>query len=204
MNNKIIFKRIFLIVTLSFSLVGCSSDDDANDEPVLERTKIIMDSPTPSENIDWNNVKLVWSQEFNNNTSFGENWIFEKNLPDNEVADQLQKYFPENVEVNGGKLKIIAKKEGAGQNKGDYTSSRISSKYSFQHGRIEISAKLPAGEKSGIWSQIALVGEYGHYPGNGLINIMEYFSYNPNEIFVTVHSTANNANNSNLITGNLP
>lgn len=205
MNKKLTFNGILMVVTLSFTVIACdSTDDDANDDAILERTQIIMDLTTTNEDIDWINSKLEWSQEFNNTTSFEENWIFEKNLPDSDVADQLQKYFPENVEVNGGNLKIFAKKEGTGQSKGDYTSARLSSKFSFQHGRIEIRAKLPAGEKSGIWAQIALVGEYGHYPGNGLINIMEYFSYEPNGIFVTVHSTANNTNNSNLITGNLP
>jgi beta-glucanase (GH16 family) len=96
----------------------------------------------------------------------------------------------------------LQKKEGAGQSKGDYTSARLSSKFSFQHGRIEIRAKLPEGEKSGLWSQFALVGENGSYPDNGLINIMEYFSYKSNEIFITVHSAANNSSTANLISGN--
>jgi hypothetical protein len=71
-----------------------------------------MDLTTTNEDIDWINSKLEWSQEFNNTTSFEEDWVFEKNLPDSDVADQLQKYFPENVEVNGGNLKIFAKKRG--------------------------------------------------------------------------------------------
>jgi beta-glucanase (GH16 family) len=202
-KKQITFNRVLLVVTLSFTLTSCSPDDGPDDIAITERTKIIMDIPSSNGGIDWKNSNLVWSQDFNDPTSFEEDWIFEKNLADVTVADQLQKYKSRNVEVSGGKLKIHAKKEGPGQNKGDYTSGRISSKYAFQHGRIEIRAKLPEGAKSGLWSQIALVGEYGHYPGNGLINIMEYFSYKPNAIFVTVHSTANNTNNSNLITGNL-
>lgn len=204
MMKKLTFNRFLLVVTISYSLMGCDSpDDSANDETFIERTKITMSMSTTNEDIDWNNTELVWSDEFNNTKSFEEKWIFEKNLNDSNVADQLQIYLKENVEVNGGKLKIYAKKEGPGQKKGDYTSARISSKYAFQYGQIEIRAKLPAGEKSGLWSQIALVGENGSYPQNGLINIMEYFSYKPNEIFITVHSAANNANNANLISGNI-
>lgn len=204
MKKKQTFKRILLAVTLIFALMGCESSDDATDDGVssMERTKIIMEisSQNNLQDYNWNDATLVYSQEFDGNYSLEDNWVFEKNSNDPDAADQLQKYNEDNVEVNGGTLKIYAKKVGSGQNKGDYTSSRISGKYSFQYGRIEVSAKLPAGEKPGIWSKIALKGEnidVVGYPKSGEIDLMEYFSYKPNETYILVHTAAN------IIGGNL-
>ncbi len=197
MKKKLLFKRILLAVTLSFILVSCDSSDDAKEDDIsTERTKIRMEIPSQGnlDNYNWNNAKLVWSQEFRDNNSFKDNWFFENNLE----PDQLQIPKEENVEVSNGTLKIHARKIGAGQNKGDYTSSRISGKFAFEYGRIEISAKLPVGEKNGIWSKLGLIGDnigVVGFPNCGEIDIMEYFSSSPDTTYVFVHTAANNTNN---------
>lgn len=202
MKKKLLFRRIILAVTLSFILVSCDKTDDTiEDNSSQERAKIIMDIPSAGnlDNYNWNKATLVWSQEFDDNYSSKENWVFEKN----PELDQLQIYTEKNLDVSNGTLKIYTRKVGAGQNKGDYTSSRISSKYAFQYGRIEVSAKMPAGEKQGIWSKIGLIGDnidVVSYPNCGEIDIVEYFSSSPNRIYNYVHSAANNEDN--VITAN--
>ncbi|TVZ27516.1 glycosyl hydrolase family 16 [Gillisia sp. Hel_I_86] len=204
MKKKLTFNTILLAVTLSFILLGCNKTDDTIDEGTgEERTKIIMEIPSGGnlDSYNWNNATLVWSQDFDD-FSFKDNWVFEKNYNNPGNNDQLQKYTEENVELNNGTLKLYAKKVGVGQNKGDYTSSRLSGKFAFQYGRIEINAKLPTGEKPGIWFKLALLGnniDVVGYPNSGEIDIMEYFSSLPNTYNVTVHSAANNENNGNLI-----
>ncbi|MFD2834027.1 glycoside hydrolase family 16 protein [Gramella sp. AN32] len=206
MKTELIFNRFLLVVTVGFISLSCDKTDDTTDEGAsMGRTKIRMEIPS-GVNLDtynWNNALLVWSKEFDENASLKDNWTFESNFNNLGSSDQLQSYSEKNAEVENGKLKIYARKVGAGQNQGDYTSSRLSGKFAFQYGRIEINAKLPMGEKSGLWSKLALLGnnidEVG-YPDSGEIDFMEYFSHLPNETYITVHSAANNGDNGNLIT----
>ncbi len=195
------FNEIVVVIILNLFLLGCSSTDDSSDpEPVQERTKITMETPGNSD-IDWSDVELVWSEEFNESTVLDEIWVFEpKNMTNPDVADQLQIYREENVSLSGGTLKIYAKKKA-----GVYSTARLSSKYAFKYGRIEISAKLPEQEKAGIWAKLALIGnneDLVGWPQCGEIDFMEYFSHKPNETYINVHSSANNARNGTLISAN--
>lgn len=205
MKKRLKFIRILLAATLCLIILSCSSKDDVIVDTVsTERTKIIMEIPTQDnlDNYNWNKATLVWSQEFDPNFSLKENWVFENNYVNPDKADQLQTYTQENVEVSNGILKIYAKKIGLGHAKGDYTSSRISGKSAFKYGRIEIRAKLPEGEKNGIWSKLALIGDNENivgWPDCGELDLMEYLSYKPNETYILVHTAANNVNNANLI-----
>lgn len=198
--HKFYFDRIIVVILLNLFLLSCDSKEESGDpepEPVQERTKITMDSPG-DDDIDWNNVALVWNEEFNGTTLADDVWVFEpKNTTNPDVADQLQTYRKENVNLNGGILNITAEK-----NADVYSSARISSKYAFEYGRIEINAKLPEQEKSGIWAKLVLIGDNEAqvgWPQCGEIDIMEYFSHNPNEFNINVHSTANNSFNGSLI-----
>jgi len=202
MKKKLTFKRILLAVTLSFIAVSCdSSGDAANDDVIsLERTKITMEIPSQGnlENYNWNDATLVWAEEFDDKNSFKNSWVFEKDYNNLSNLDQLQLYTEENWEMSNGTLKIYAKKVGAGQNKGDYTSSRLNGRFAFEYGRIEVSAKFPVSEKNGIWSQLGLLGDNIDvigYPNCGEIDIVEYFSSLPNVYNVVAHSAANTGNN---------
>ncbi len=201
-KNKFYFNEIMAAFILSLFLSGCSSNDDSS-EPVIERNLLIMETPINSDNIDWNKAELVWNEEFNGTTSLDNIWAFEaKNMANPDVADQLQDYREENVMMSGGTLKIYAKKEA-----GVYTSSRLTSKYAFQYGRIEISVKSPGQEKKGIWAKMALIGNNNNivgWPKSGEIDVLEYFSYIPNETFLNVHSSANNALKGTLLSANNP
>ncbi len=73
----------------------------------------------------------------------------------------------------------------------DYTSARLISaqKNEFQYGRIEARALVPPGP-AGLWPAFWMlgtnIGEVG-WPQSGEIDIMEYVSKFPNDIFGTIH-----------------
>jgi len=94
----------------------------------------------------------------------------------------------DNAVVSNGTLKIIAKKES--YNGSVYTSARLLTKglFSFQYGKIEVRAKLPAGKGTwpGIWmlgNNISAVG----WPACGEIDIMEQSGSDKNTVLGTMH-----------------
>lgn len=185
-----------------FVSVGCKKSDDADGDSRFKRTEVVMKSPNDIRDIDWKNVEVVWREDFDQPNLSDANWSVLTITSNPDTAGQWQNYREENAEVSGGSLKIEAKKEGAGQSKGDYTSSRISSDYAFKYGRIEINAKLPKEAKKGIWAKPGMIGNNENqvgWPNCGEINLMEYLSYNPNETYITVHSSVKNGEKGTLI-----
>jgi|GEM_PF-462244 len=97
----------------------------------------------------------------------------------------------DNVIVENGTLKIIAKKENYGGQA--YTSARLKTqgKFSFAHGRVEVRAKLPEGQ--GTWPAIWMLGDNVSsvsWPACGEIDIMEQrgqSSSDKNEVLGTFH-----------------
>ena len=139
---------------------------------------------------------LIWSDEFD-----GDRLDYDKWTPETGAHgwgnNELQEYTAiQNTEVSDGTLKIIAKKVGDGQEPGDYTSARLNSNESFTYGRMEIRAKIPDLEGNGLWPAIWMLGESiktgTGWPACGEIDIMEYVSYAPNQLYATIHSAANN------------
>lgn len=140
--------------------------------------------------------KLVWSDEFEYS-----------GLPDSSKWKQdagghgwgnneLQYYTSKDTQqavVRDGKLLITARKQEK-ENR-HYTSAKLLTKgiREFQYGRIEVSAKLPAGV--GTWPAIWMLGtnirEAG-WPACGEIDIMEHVGYNKDSIFGTIHTAAYN------------
>ena len=92
----------------------------------------------------------------------------------------------ENACVKNGKLYITAKKTDSG-----YTSARLVTrgKFSFQYGRIEVSAKLPRGVGSwpAIWMLPDSINEKG-WPLCGEIDIMEHVGKDEDTVVVSLHS----------------
>lgn len=100
-----------------------------------------------------------------------------------------------NVIVQGGSLKIIAKKEGS-----SYTSARLKSenKFAFTYGKVEVRAKLTTG--AGTWPAIWMLGaDYATntWPGCGEIDIMEYKGSEPTTIHGTLHYPGRSGGNGN-------
>jgi len=132
----------------------------------------------------------IWSDEFNTNGSpDSENWGYDLGAGgwgNNEA--QFYTNRSDNVIVENGVLKIIAKKENyQGSN---YTSARLLSKgkFSVQYGKIEFRAKLPIG--GGTWPALWMLGsniDTVPWPGCGEIDIMEHKGNELNKIHGTLH-----------------
>ncbi len=137
-----------------------------------------------------NTPGLVWSDEFNTNGAPDPSkWGYD--LGGGGWGNNELQYYtnrPENVIVNDGKLKITARKENY-QNY-TYTSARILSKgkYEFKYGKVEVSAKLPAGVGTwpAIWALGANINTAG-WPACGEIDIMEHVGKSINKIYGTLH-----------------
>ena len=131
--------------------------------------------------------KLVWADEFNNNGKPDTaNWTYEQGFVRNE---ELQWYQPENASCTNGTLLIEAKKEEkpnpifiAGTNNWrtgrpaiQYTSSCLLTrgKKSWQYGRFEMRGRIDISK--GMWPAWWTLGVDKRWPGNGEIDIMEYY-----------------------------
>ncbi|WDC85649.1 glycoside hydrolase family 16 protein [Caloramator sp. mosi_1] len=166
------------------------------------------DSTTKKDN--W---KLVWSDEFNGKELDLTKWGYDigNALVDangNKIADgwgnNEKQYYTDsknNVYVQDGKLKIIARKENVTDQFGttlNYTSGKIKTKgkYSKKYGRIEVKAKLPEGK--GLWPAIWMLPEkdvYGGWAASGEIDIMEAWGSNTNKVAGTIHYGSSWPNN---------
>lgn len=102
----------------------------------------------------------------------------------------------DNAVVSNGTLKIIAKAESfSGSN---YTSARLLSrnKFSFQYGKIEVSAKLPVGV--GTWPAAWMLGNNfptAGWPACGEIDIMEHKGSDLNRIHASLHYPGRSGSN---------
>lgn len=135
-------------------------------------------------------LSLIWSDEFNTaGAPDPSKWGYDIGAG-GWGNSELQYYTNrvDNVLVSNGTLKIIAKKEAySGSN---YTSARLLSKgkFSFQYGKVEVSAKLPAG--AGSWPAIWMLGDNfatAGWPTCGEIDIMEQKGSDMNRIYSTLH-----------------
>ena len=135
-------------------------------------------------------LSLVWSDEFNTaGAPDPSKWGYDIGAG-GWGNSELQYYTNrvDNVLVSNGTLKIIAKKETYSGS--SYTSARLLSKgkFSFQYGKVEVSAKLPAG--AGSWPAIWMLGDNfatAGWPTCGEIDIMEQKGSDMNRIYSTLH-----------------
>lgn len=137
-------------------------------------------------------LSLLWSDEFNiNGAPDPAKWGYDIGNGSGGWGNAELEYYtnrPENSIVQGGLLKINAIKEnfsGFG-----YTSARLVSKnkFSFKYGKVEVSAKLPAGV--GTWPAIWMLGNNittAGWPASGEIDIMEHLGRDLNKIYGTLH-----------------
>ncbi len=118
-------------------------------------------------------------------------WTFDTGTGENGWGNNELQYYtdrPENVTVEGGVLKITARREdfeGSG-----YTSARIITRGLWEqtYGRFEARMKLPWGQ--GIWPAFWLLGdncEQVIWPQCGEIDIMENRGQEPTVIAGSVH-----------------
>jgi len=151
-----------------------------------------------------NHYELVWSDEFDGEEIDGAKWVHETGAS-GWGNNELQEYTDgNNTSLSDGILSITAEKTGSGQNLGDYTSSRINSTESFTYGRIEVRAKMPDYKGPGLWPAIWMLGssiqEGTSWPLCGETDIMEYVSWNPDNVSSAIHTESNNHTIGNAVT----
>ncbi len=135
-------------------------------------------------------LSLVWSDEFDTPGSPNPaKWGYDLGAGgwgNNELENYTSRI--DNAVVSNGTLKIIAKKEA--YNGSSYTSARLLTKglFSFQYGRIDIMAKLPAA--TGTWPALWMLGNNistAGWPACGETDIMEQSGSAKNTIYGTLH-----------------
>lgn len=135
-----------------------------------------------TEKLNHDEWELIWQDEFENNCLDSSRWNIEDWAA--QKNNELQYYSPNNVRVQNGLLKLISKHEKFKGN--EYTSGAVHTKgkFNFLYGKVEMKAKLPAGqglfpafwmmpEKEGVWLPE--------------IDIMEMLGHLPNEIWMVSH-----------------
>ena len=133
---------------------------------------------------------MVWSDEFDiPGAPNASKWDYD--IGAGGWGNNESQYYTnrlDNAIVSNGTLKIIAKAETfSGSN---YTSARLltRNKFTFKYGKIEMSAKLPAGV--GTWPAFWMLGENfptAGWPACGEIDIMEHKGSDLNRIHGSLH-----------------
>lgn len=138
---------------------------------------------------------VSWGDEFDNNgTPDAAKWRLDNGNGYQGWGNLEQQYFtprPENIKIEGGQLKITAKREA--YEGFDYTSGKIVSPTRFKYGRIAIRAKMPLG--IGLWPAFFMFGEkhktydLSSWPACGEIDIMEIKGNMENKVHYHVHTS---------------
>ncbi|MCL3782628.1 glycoside hydrolase family 16 protein [Prolixibacteraceae bacterium JC049] len=138
--------------------------------------------------------KLVWSDEFDySGLPDSTKWKYDTEGNSHGWGNQEAQFYTEkrleNAQVKDGVLHIVALKEDFGGKK--YTSARLNSIATWEGGKFEIRAKLPAGV--GTWPAIWMMpGNWsfkdGNWPDIGEIDIMEHVGHDPGVIHSSAHS----------------
>ncbi len=171
---------LIYLAIISISFAGCNKEDSTT---------------TPTSDIpEIPGYTLVWNDEFTAANIDLTKWEHEVN-GDGGGNNELQYYtnLPTNSFIENGHLVIKAIYEDYQSR--DFTSARMRTKYKgdWLYGRIEVSAKIPAGR--GTWPAIWMLPtdwEYGDWPSSGEIDIMEHVGYDPNVIHGSIHTLAYN------------
>ena len=157
--------QLFAVLS-TLTLVGCGG---SSAETETKPDKIDPQLPVS----DWG---LVWSDEFDGTAINSQNWTHEVNC-DGGGNQEKQCYTDsaDNSYLADGMLNIVAlpAEEGAAL---PYTSARMITRYKadFKYGRVEMRAKVPAGQ--GSWPAFWMMPtdeEYGEWPRSGEIDIFE-------------------------------
>tara|TARA_B110000238_G_C16118267_1_gene435918 strand:+ start:1321 stop:2328 length:1008 start_codon:yes stop_codon:yes gene_type:complete len=173
----------------------------------LTEMQNIINNVNDNVNLIEENNTLVWSDEFNvdgapNNSNWGYD-IGAGGWGNGEAQYYTQR--EDNVIVEDGLLKIIARKES--YEGSSYTSSRLKSqgKYSFTYGKVEVRAKLPA--SAGTWPAIWMLGANFSsvgWPACGEIDIMEQKGWEKGKISSSLHNLSSSGNTENVAKTDVP
>lgn len=171
-----------IIITL-FTLLSCKNDSKQN---AFTNQKSKMTSDSNQINKEYNpgdDWKLVWEDEFKNNSIDTSKWNFQV-LSAGQFNDEWQHYTDNeaNAYIENERLIIRAIHESDYHGMNQYSSARLNTanKHSWKYGKFAARIKLPQGK--GIWPAFWLLGanidEIGGdipWPQSGEIDILELY-----------------------------
>jgi beta-glucanase (GH16 family) len=151
---------------------------------VLSAGEIVFPPQAGPPHDQW---KLVWADEFNQDGRPNpRNWTYETGFVRNQ---EFQWYQPDNARCAAGLLVIEGRRERkqnpgykpesrdwrAGREYADYTSASLTTKglHQWRYGRFEMRGRIDT--RPGLWPAFWTLGVAGEWPGNGEIDIMEYY-----------------------------
>ena len=154
---------------------------------MMTLTIIAREAGSSSNNNPPAGLKLVWADEFNKDgRPDTKNWTYERGFVRNQ---ELQWYQPENARCENGMLIIEGRRQRKEnpryradgrdwkQNReyAEYTSASLTTRrlHSWKFGRFEMRGRIDT--RAGLWPAFWTLGIEGPWPGNGEIDIMEYY-----------------------------
>jgi len=185
--------------SLIYTFIGAGTNDFEVFISAYKGTEFISSSINITLKI---NSALLWSDEFNGTGSPDSNkWNYDNGTGDWGWGNNEAQFYTsrsENVKVEGGFLKITAKKES--YQGAEYTSTRMKTqgKFDFTYGKVEVRAKLPVGV--GTWPAIWMLGSdfrSNTWPSCGEIDLMEHVGYDQGKIHSSLHTTSSSGATNN-------
>jgi beta-glucanase (GH16 family) len=211
-------KRTFFITLAMLTLMACSGEDpvywyDAGSSDGAAGSNVPYYPDKPSEDDDSQQTPvddgytpdgytLTWSDEFNSQANLYSQWNF--NVGGTGWGNNELQYYCENgiytptgqqtASVSDGTLKIKAYKITPSRQSDncEYISARMDTKEGWEHGYIEMRAKLPT--TKGCWPAFWMLPSDGPYwvqdptGWGGEIDIMEYVPNDgPRRIYFSAH-----------------
>ncbi len=187
---------------ISFWYYGSNSDDTIT----MQIKDNMITSTGYVDPADW---ELVWSDEFNDPAGTPPNPnVWQHELGDGALngivgwGNSESQYYtddPANASTDGNGNLVIRLQEVDTATTDlvcwygpcEYTSARLitQDRLDFEYGRIEARVQVPDGP-SGLWPAFWMLGTdipEVDWPQSGEIDIMEYISRRPNEVFGTIH-----------------
>ncbi|GAA1870881.1 discoidin domain-containing protein [Myceligenerans crystallogenes] len=152
--------------------------------------------PAEPADPDFDNLRLVWSDEFNgaaNTPADTAKWKIDAGVPQN---GEEQYYTPSGNGFHDGNGNFVLEARKQTYEGRTYTSHRMNTagKFHAQYGRFEARVKVPEGR--GLWPAFWMMGtdflEGRPWPYNGEVDIMEFIGQDPTHSFSTLHAPAYN------------
>lgn len=179
--------RLLSLILISSLFWFCSEPE--------ETCCVLPNEPVAEPLTDADRVGLAWSDEFEGTGLDADYWTHDLGdgsnigLPgwgNNEKQNYTNR--PENLKIENGFLKIIARREN--YENSEFTSARIKTqgKFSFTHGRMVVRARLPLGV--GTWPAIWMLGNSvssDGWPYCGEIDVVEQRGLDKNKLIGAVH-----------------
>ncbi len=169
-----------------------------------QTVKTVVDDSTPSQSDARFTSQPTWFQDFSGSTKTLSSEYWNVLIGPAENSNKEQQYYTDdaaNLRIEDGALRIIAtKKDYPGGYK--YGSARLETqgKKSFKYGRIDITAKLPAG--SGTWPAVWMLPDNDtyakkspesdtmRYKNGGEIDIVEAVGFQPDTVYGVAHTVS--------------